>query len=157
MADRADNADDRQPRLVVGARHAFPADRVFTRPVARRHRVVDHDCGHCLFAVGIGEEASANELQAHGFEIAWRHRLVIAVRVSSGTYGRPSILIDQSPICRANGRRDLQLRRQHVRRIEAEIDAIEPDQAANQQTGRECEDHRRCKLKDGQGATCELS
>ena len=57
---RADDADDGQPGLVVGAHHELPADRVFVGPVARRHRVVDDRDGHRVFTIG-GASGSVRE------------------------------------------------------------------------------------------------
>ena len=84
VAHGADDADDGQPGLVVGAHHELPADRVLTGPVARRHRVVDHDRGHRVFAIGVGQEPAANQRQAHRFEVAGRDRLEVAVRIFLG-------------------------------------------------------------------------
>jgi hypothetical protein len=66
------------PTIVIIGRAAGATDletlaqRVLTRPVASRHRVVDHHHQWRIFAVGRSERTPLEERQAHGLEVSGR-------------------------------------------------------------------------------------
>ena len=76
IADRTNDADDRQPCRITGRANAF-AERLSALPIALRECFVDESDRNVCRVVGRGDVASEEQGNANGREISRGHRCLI--------------------------------------------------------------------------------